>query len=91
MLLKPAQVSYKQFTYDAATATFSAEMSSTHGFGRVYDDAADEGLTVIGRTGLPVVFAVWADHRDAEGDLTHWDLRAVTPGSTNFRMTIWND
>lgn len=89
MLLKPAPVSHRQFTYDPATLTFSAEISETHGFGRVYDDSCDDGLTVIGKTGREVVFVVSREQRDAEGDIQSWHLLSVNPAG--FAMTIWND
>lgn len=87
-ILKPAPVNIAQFHYATNNKHFSADVSSTNGLARVYDDACDTGLTVIGATGKEVVFVVTDEHRDVEGDLTHWDLRS-TDG--RFTMTLWND
>lgn len=87
--LKPAPVSTRQLTYNAATSTFIGEISDTHGFGRVYADACDEGLTLVSsRTGAELVFVVVDEQRDAEGDLQLWKLEAV---GRPFRMTLFND
>lgn len=86
-ILKPAPVSIRQFSFSKDTQTFSAEISSTGGLGRVYDDACDTGLTVIGE-GREVVFVVHEEHRDSEGDLTHWDLLSTCRW---FKMVLFND
>jgi hypothetical protein len=89
MILKPAPVSTRQFSYDHVEHRFTAEMSETHGFGRVYDDAADEGLTLVStKTGAEVVFVLWETEYTAEGEVAAWYLRSVVPG---FFMTIFND
>lgn len=89
MILKPAPVSTRQFAYDDATRTFSADMSDTHGLGRVYDDACDDGLTLVSsRTCSERVFIVQSVERDAEGDVTRWLLSSVEGG---YRMILWND
>lgn len=87
-ILKPAPVSIKQFGFDRATSEFTAEISSTNGLGRVFDDAVDTGLTVVGATGKEVVFVVQEEHRNDERELTHWSLKS-TCGS--FDMVLWND
>lgn len=87
-ILKPAPVSIRQFSFSAALNSFTAEISSTHGLGRVYDDACDDGLTVVGTTGQEVVFVVSDVHRDAENDITHWDLRSV---DGRYTMVLFND
>lgn len=87
--LKPAPVSTRQFSYDGGTQTFSAEISSTNGLGRVYADACDDGLTLVSsRTGREIVFVVADVQRDGEGDVQAWSLRSLTGG---YRMTLWND
>lgn len=88
-VLAPAPTAIRQFHYDAATRTFTAEVSSTNGLGRVYDDACDDGLTVVGATGRKVVFVVARVERDREGDLLAWHLTDVD--GAGFRMTLWND
>lgn len=89
MLLKTAQVSTRQFTYIEATRTFSAEISSTNGLGRVYDDSADEGLTLVSsRTGAERTFVVTGVTRDADGDVMWWSLTSTQGG---YNMILWND
>jgi hypothetical protein len=88
-ILKPAPVSTRQLAYDATRKLFVGEISSTRGFGRVYDDACDEGLTLVSHlTGAEVVFAVWDKKRDAEGDVLSWELRSV---DGRYTMTLFND
>lgn len=91
MILSPKPVSTRQFTWVKATRQFVAEISSTHGFGRVYDDACDEGLTLVAPSGRQVVCAVQTTHRDAEGDITDWILVPVSPTNVPFTVTIFND
>lgn len=94
-VLRPTPVSSDRFTYSADGNLLVAEASDLgrHPFGQVYDDACDEGLTVISaRTGREVVYAVSSVHRDTEGDLTHWDLRPVAPGDVGLpTLRIFND
>lgn len=93
--LTPAPVSTECFTYDAATCTFTAEASSLplRGFGRVWDDSCDEGLTLVShRTGDEVVFVL--EHVEVDdGDIRWWELRSVTGTRTDGRwtVTIFND
>lgn len=74
-ILHPAPISMRQFSYDPSTRTFTGEISSTHGFGRVYDDACDEGLTLVSaKTGREVVFVVErTEYRD--GEIVSWTLK----------------
>lgn len=85
--LKPAPVSILQISA-VSGKTFSAEICSTNGLGRVYADSCDTGLTVIGTTGREVVFVVEDEHRDREQELTHWTLRS-TCGT--FTLVLFND
>jgi hypothetical protein len=88
-VLTARPVSTRQFSYDAASSTFSAEVSSTNGLGRVYADACDVGLTLVSsRTGRSIVFVVTGEDRDGEGDLRAWHLAAV---GAPYRMIVWND
>lgn len=87
--LFPAPVPIRQFDYDAGTRIFTAEVSDTHGFGRVWPDAADEGLTIVGATGRRVVFAVHDEERDADGDVQLWRLVAID--HSGFRIVLFND
>jgi hypothetical protein len=87
--LKPAPVSTRQLTYDPARRTFTGEISSTNGLGRVYADACDDGLTLVStRTGAELVFVVQHVEYDREGDLMLWELTSV---DGLFFMTIFND
>lgn len=91
-VLKPAPVSTRQFSFDNGTHNFSAEISSTNGLGRVYDDACDDGLTLVSsRTNREIVFVVKETHRDGEGDITHWTLVPNDRTHRRFTMTLWND
>ena len=77
-ILKPAPVSTRQFSWHGQEFEYVGEMSSTNGFGQVYDDACDEGLTLVSaRTGQEVVFVVDHVERDADGDVRFWLLRPV--------------
>lgn len=86
--LKPAPVSIRQISWSGVNQEFIAEISSTNGLGRVYDDACDTGLTVIGTTGREVVFVVRDEHFDIERELTHWTLRSTCG---KFTMVLFND
>lgn len=95
-ILKPARIASSRFTYDKATKSFIAEDSDFggkgHPVGRVYDDACDEGFTIVSeRTGKEVVFALHMVHKDADGDLTKWEYHSVTPGHKGYRAVILND
>lgn len=95
MILKPSPVSTRHFTNVPAENVLVAEMSDLGvPFGRVFDDACDEGLTLVShRTGREVVYAIQEEKRDAEGDLLYWELAPVGTGPT-FRppnVRIFND
>jgi hypothetical protein len=70
---------------------FVAEASSLPPLGRVYDDACDEGLTLLSERypGDEVVFVVTSS-QEREGDILYWDLSAVNR-STGFSVRIYND
>lgn len=89
MQLSLPKTSTRQFSYDPVTVTFTTEISSTNGMTRVYDDAADIGLVLASSvTGNERTFVVSEEHRDSEGDTTHWTLRS-TCGTYN--MVLFND
>jgi hypothetical protein len=95
-LLSPNPVQASLFTWDAPTRTFSADISDLpgRGFGRVWDDACDEGLTLISRFPgrQPAVFAVSHEERDRDGDVRWWDLSPADPRrDPGFAVRIWND
>jgi hypothetical protein len=93
MILKPTRIEAKTFTYVAAERKFIAEISDFgkgFQFGRVYDDACDEGFTMVGQRD-EVVFAVDHTEYDAEGDLLFWKLVSVTPKHKGFTAIVFND
>jgi hypothetical protein len=93
MILTPTRVSTSTFHWDADRRMFSAEISDLgreFNFEQVYDDACDEGMTLIShRTGQAVTCAVTHVERDREGDLLYWDLLPL--GNKCFRVRIFND
>lgn len=94
MRLRPAPVPMAQFSYHARTRQFIGEISSTHGFGRVWDDACDEGLTIVSPTGREIVFVVGATVRDAEGEIAEWRLEPADPcpaDLSDLRIRLCND
>jgi len=81
-LLHPAATSTRQLSYDAATNRYVGEISSTNGFGRVYADACDEGLTLVSaRTGVEIVFVITGTDKDAEGEIVSWTLVPAIPSA----------
>lgn len=93
MLLNPSPISSSKFSFK--NAVFSAEASDfgrSFDLGRVYDDAYDEGFTIVSeRTGKPAVFALYNHDEDLEGDVTAWIFKCVTPGLTHLKAVIFND
>ena len=91
MILNPAPISSTRFTFKGNT--FSAEASELQGFklGRVYDDACDEGFSIVSeRTGKSAVFAA-ADEIIHNEELSGWEFKCVTPGLTHLKAVIFND
>jgi len=77
VVLKPfPYLRSSEFSWNAETKKFSAFASDLKGFGRlgrVYDDACDEGFTMISdRTGREVVFVSAGTEHDREGDVQAW-------------------
>jgi hypothetical protein len=93
MLLTPNPISSTRFSFEGNT--FSAEASDfgrNISLGRVYDDACDEGFSIVSaKTGKIAVFALYNHEEDAEGDLVSWIFRCVTPGLTHLKAVIFND
>jgi hypothetical protein len=93
-VLKPKPVSTRQLHYNPKSRRFLGDISDTHGFGRVYNDACDEGLTLVSeRTGTEVVFAVTKETRNSEGETLWWDLTPVSDDELNVqcRIRLFND
>lgn len=93
MILKPTPISSSMFTFK--NNTFVAEASDfgrNLRLGRVYDDACDEGFTIISeKTGKGAVFAFYSHEEDGEGDLVSYIFKCVTPGLTHLKAVIFND
>lgn len=92
MILHPTPICSTNFTF--SKNTFIAEASrlgKSFVTGRVYDDACDEGFTIISeRTGNPTVFALHNVEMN-EGDIMAWEFKCVTPGLKNLKAVIFND
>lgn len=93
MILTPTPISSSRFSFKGNT--FSAEASDFGGrlkLGRVFDDACDEGFSIVSaKTGKIAVFALYDHEEDGEGDLVSWIFRCVTPGLTHLKAVIFND
>lgn len=92
MILNPSPISSSKFSFK--NNKFSAEASELNGFSldRVYNDACDEGFTIISeKTGKGAVFALYNHEEDREGDLVAWIFKCVTPGLTHLKAVIFND
>lgn len=89
-LLKPPASSTGVFMYHPTDQHFVGCISDTAGMGRVYDDACDDGLTLVSTTtGREIVFVV--EHVEArDSDLMWWALRPVD-STCPFKMTLFND
>lgn len=91
-VLHPNPISTRQLTFLATERRYVGEISSTHGFGRVYPDACDEGLTLVSATtGREVVFVVERTERDGEGDVRAWHLVPVDSGVSDLTLVLFND
>jgi hypothetical protein len=99
-LLRPNPVSVDLFMWDGATQTYVAEASdlgltvgANWGFGRVYDDACDVGLTLVS-TKSPeheIVFAVEVEATE-DNDILWWDLiPAQGQMPCLFTVRVFND
>jgi hypothetical protein len=90
-LLKPRPTTSRRFSL--IDGKLVAEMSDVGPLGRVWDDACDEGLTVVShRTDREVVYAVESYHRDAEGELMYVDLLPAKLGERHLpTVRLFND
>ena len=94
MILTPPAVSTENLMWHAETSTFVAEASDLGvGFGRVYDDACDVGLTLVSRYDdrQPIVMVVNHEERDADGDVQYWDLVSADFKPVGFTVRVYND
>jgi len=91
MILKPTPISSDLFDYEEGT--FFAEVSclGDPAWERVYDDACDEGFSVVSaKTGKHVVFAE-VGQIEEYGELAGWNFSCVTPGFKHLKAVVWND
>lgn len=94
MILNPCPISSERFEYSGKLACFLADVSdlgSDFKTGRVYDDACDEGFTIISaRTGKEVVFALDQVDKD-EDDILAWRFKCAIPEFKHITAVIFND
>lgn len=93
MILNPSPISSDKFIYSSESKSFIADASDLEGFklGRVYDDACDEGFSIVSKkTGNSAVFAFEGQIIDNE-ELGGWNFVCVTPGLKHLKATIFND
>lgn len=94
MILKPSPISSDNFSFRNLTFTAeSSELPRSFNLGRVYDDACDEGFTIVSeRTGRSAVFALEKSIMDPSGeDVLGWEFVCVTPNLRNLKTVIYND
>ena len=91
--LRPAPISSRQLHFDANTNEWVGEISSTNGFGRVWNDSCDEGLTLVSAdSGRETVFYVNRTIRNTDGDIAFWILAPVAePGALPCTIRLFND
>jgi hypothetical protein len=91
-VLRPNPVNAAMFMWNAEDRTYFIDMSQLGGFGRVYDDACDEGLTLVERHGLREVVCVVEDQKmDRDNDITMWVLKPVRPyKGPPFTIKVFN-
>ena len=92
MILQPSPLSSKQFSFrrNQFTAMIS-DFGRLFSLGQVYDDACDEGFTIISeRTGKSAVFTLYQEIRHNE-EFCGWEFHCVTPGLTHLKAVIFND
>ena len=93
MLLRPCPIDGNRFTWTGTVGVAEASNFRGYKFGRVYNDACDEGFTVTSsRTGRSIVVARDHEIRDNENELIAEVYISVTPGFKNkFEIHLLND
>ena len=93
----------ERFTYSPNEKQFSAESSDfcrgNRGlFHRIYEDACDEGITLISsKTGTEVDYYIDEEIENGEGELLSWLLKPTqqsirkSPAATGTSVLIFND
>ena|SRR5271167_2373538 len=85
------------FSFHKEDKTFTSEISDTKGvLGRVWNDSADVGFAIrSAKTDNIVVFTLEKEHKDREGDITHWDFEVYNPKNypelKGLKATVFND
>jgi hypothetical protein len=94
-ILHPRAVNVTMFTWIPESHMYVAEISDfgkSFRFDRVFDDACDEGLTLVNRFGTDEIVFVVCHTESKEGDILYWDLEAAKkPNRYNFTLRIFND
>lgn len=99
-VLRPAPVTSDRFMWSKKDRRFYAEASDLGPgrscFGRVWDDACDEGLTMVSsrKAGEEVVMVVEHTEVDREGDVRWWDLKPAKLEDrkrVGWTVRVWND
>jgi len=84
----------ERFDWDKAQGHLVTEACTLQGrlFGRLYNDACDEGFEIhSSRTGRTVKFHLDEVHRDSDGDVTHWTFKPVDTHGTVSKVIVFND
>lgn len=88
------------FSHNKQEKSFVAEASTIglKSFARLYDDACDEGCMLTNpKTLKSIFFYLHKTHKDADGDITHWELYPVVesirkcPAILGYSLIIFND
>lgn len=90
--------SSRKFHYDRLEKTFSTEASTLgrRWKGQLWNDSADEGFVIeSARTGDTTAFTSMVEHKDGEGDITHWTFHAYNysrdPRLNGMKAIVFND
>jgi hypothetical protein len=92
MQLEPNPIHSSNFLFSKDTFIAEAsDLQNKFALGRVYDDACDEGFTIISaKTGKEAVFALAMVKSDGI-DLLSWNFVCVTPSLEHLKAVIFND
>jgi hypothetical protein len=89
--------SISSLTIDSHIRTMVGEITDLlgkSGFGRIYDDAVDEGFVLVNpKTGNETIWFLADVKRDCDGDIDHFELRPLqpTPKQKGWKMFLLND
>lgn len=96
---------YRQFTFVPSSKTYFADVTDIAGrgdpFHQIYPDAADRGITMIGRTGAEVDYVlgepIMVNPHSEDAEQMGWYLNPTpesvrkVPGAAGTRVAIVND